>query len=163
MFLVYFCNRVTRRLCWGHKIHYFHIDHNAPCLPPSPPKVCIPRFPISSECNSRLSRNPRQWFCKICGGGGGGVKKVHYGLCENGEYNFFSNFGNAFLWAYFGCLPSIMRSSTTDILEFLTNAFIMHDLKTGLYADKLATFWMFPERFYRSFVLQMTLIHGSIR
>ena len=33
----------------------------------------------------------------------------------------------------------------------------MHELKTGLYADKFATFWIFPERYYRSFVLQMTL------
>ena len=70
---------------------------------------------------------------------------------------FFSNFGNAFRCAYFGSLPSIMRSSTTDFLEFLKNAFIMHELNYGLYADKLATFWMFPERLYRSFVLQMPL------
>ena len=34
----------------------------------------------------------------------------------------------------------------------------MHALKTGLYADKFATFWMFPKRFYHLFVLQMTLI-----
>ena len=34
----------------------------------------------------------------------------------------------------------------------------MHALKTGLNynADKFATFWMFPKRFYHSFVLQMT-------
>ena len=36
----------------------------------------------------------------------------------------------------------------------------MRELKTALYANKFATFWMFPERFYRSFVLQMTLIHS---
>ena len=53
---------------------------------------------------------------------------------------FFSNFGDAFRRPYFGCLPFIMRSSTTDILEFLKNAFIMHELKTGLYADKLTLF-----------------------
>ena len=34
----------------------------------------------------------------------------------------------------------------------------MHALKTGLYAGKFATFWMFPKSFYHSFVLQMTLI-----
>ena len=34
----------------------------------------------------------------------------------------------------------------------------MHALKTGLNTDKFATFWMFPKRFYHSFVLQMTLI-----
>ena len=32
----------------------------------------------------------------------------------------------------------------------------MHERKTGLYADKFATFWMFPERFYHAFVLQIT-------
>ena len=36
----------------------------------------------------------------------------------------------------------------------------MHTLKTGLNADKFATFWMFPKRFYHSFVLQMTLVHS---
>ena len=30
----------------------------------------------------------------------------------------------------------------------------MHALKSGLNIDKFATFWMFPERFYHSFVLQ---------
>ena len=38
----------------------------------------------------------------------------------------------------------------------------MRGLKTGLYADKFATFWMFPESFCRSFVLQMSLIHSTI-
>ena len=33
----------------------------------------------------------------------------------------------------------------------------MHVLKTELNADEFATFWMFPKRFYHSFVLQMTL------
>ena len=35
----------------------------------------------------------------------------------------------------------------------------MHELKTGLNADKFASFWMFPKIFYHSFVLSMTLIH----
>ena len=39
----------------------------------------------------------------------------------------------------------------------------MHALKTGLYADKFAPFWMFPKRFYHSFVLQMTLVHSRSR
>ena len=39
----------------------------------------------------------------------------------------------------------------------------MHVLKTGLNANKFATFWMFPKRFYLSFVLQMTLIHSRSR
>ena len=38
----------------------------------------------------------------------------------------------------------------------------MHELKTELYTDKWATFWMFIERFYRLFILQMTLIHPTI-
>ena len=38
----------------------------------------------------------------------------------------------------------------------------MHELKTGLNADKFATFWMHPESFYRLFVLQLTLIHTKI-
>ena len=29
----------------------------------------------------------------------------------------------------------------------------MHELKTGLNAEKFATFWMFLKRFYHSFVL----------
>ena len=29
----------------------------------------------------------------------------------------------------------------------------MHELKTELYTDKGATFWMFTERFYRLFIL----------
>ena len=45
-------------------IHYFHIDHNAPCLPP--------KFCITIVFN---------FFFR-----GGGVNKVRYGLCENGEY-----------------------------------------------------------------------------
>ena len=40
----------------------------------------------------------------------------------------------------------------------------MHVLKTGLNADKFATFWMFSKRFYHSaFVLQMTLIDSRSR
>ena len=38
----------------------------------------------------------------------------------------------------------------------------MRELKTGLYADKFATCCMFPESFYCSFVLQMSLIHPTI-
>ena len=39
----------------------------------------------------------------------------------------------------------------------------MHALKTGLNGEKFATFWMFPKRFYDSFILQMTLIHSTSR
>ena len=38
----------------------------------------------------------------------------------------------------------------------------MRELKTGLYADKFATFCMFPESFCRSFALQMSFIHFTI-
>ena len=34
--------------------------------------------------------------------------------------------------------------------------------RLDFYADKFATFWIFLEGFYRSFVLQMTLIHSTI-
>ena len=39
----------------------------------------------------------------------------------------------------------------------------MRALKTGLTADKFATFWMFPKSVYHSLVLQMTLIHSRSR
>ena len=44
-----------------------------------------------------------------------------------------------------------MGGISPDILEFLQNVLIMHELKTGLNADKFATFWMLPESFYRLF------------
>ena len=58
-------------------IHHFHIDHNAPCLPP---KILHNRelFPISPGCYSRPKRNQRQRlrnFCFFGGGGGGGGKQ----------------------------------------------------------------------------------------
>ena len=56
-------------------IHYFHIDHNATCLPPSPsPKIFIAgfQFPISPGYYSRLKRNPRHWLWIFFFFGGGG-------------------------------------------------------------------------------------------
>ena len=57
-------------------IHRFHIDHNAPCLPP---KILHNRelFPISPGCYSRPKRSQRQrlrnfFFWRAGGGGGGG-------------------------------------------------------------------------------------------
>ena len=38
----------------------------------------------------------------------------------------------------------------------------MHELKTGLDADKFATLCKFPESYCRSFVLQLSLIHSTI-
>ena len=33
----------------------------------------------------------------------------------------------------------------------------MNELKTGLYSEKYATFWVIQKRLYRSFILQVTL------
>ena len=60
-------------------IYYFHIDRNAPC--PPLPNFAQPLFPISPGCYSRPKRNHRQWLCKTLG-----VNKMHYGLCQNGEF-----------------------------------------------------------------------------
>ena len=67
-------------------IHYFHIDHKPPCLPPRILHNHCFHFLFFSflfyfRVLSRPKRNPRQWLCKIWG-----VNKMHYGLCENGEY-----------------------------------------------------------------------------
>ena len=38
----------------------------------------------------------------------------------------------------------------------------MHELKAGLlHADKFTTFWMLPNSFYHSFVLQMTFRYST--
>ena len=42
---------------------------------------------ISPGYYSRPKGNLRQWQCKIWGG----VNKVHYGLCEKGEFCFLSH------------------------------------------------------------------------
>ena len=58
-------------------IRHFHIDHNAPCLPPkSLHNLCL-RF-LLGRCNTPEKYNWKQWLCKIWG-----VNKVHYYLCEN--------------------------------------------------------------------------------
>ena len=67
-------------------VHYFHIDHNAPCLPPSPsPKIFITgfQFLLGITVVSREIQDTGYGFFFVGGGGGGGggVKKVHYGLC----------------------------------------------------------------------------------
>ena len=59
-------------------IHYFYIDHNAPCLhppPPPPPKFVITVITVVPR---EIKDNGYAFFF---GGGGGAVKKVHYGLC----------------------------------------------------------------------------------
>ena len=57
------------------------IDHNAPWLHPK-----ILPSDYFQLFYSQPKRNRRQLLCKIWGGGGGG--KLHYGLCENGEWNW---------------------------------------------------------------------------
>ena len=46
-------------------------------------------FPISPGYYSSPKRNRKQCVCKLLvggvGGGGEGVNKVHYGICENDE------------------------------------------------------------------------------
>ena len=49
-------------------IHHFHIDHNAPYLPPPPPNFASSLFPISPGYCSRSKRNRRRWLCKILRG-----------------------------------------------------------------------------------------------
>ena len=61
-------------------VHYFHIDHNAPCLLPQ----------NSSRRLYFTWRYWKQWLSSIFfwagGGGGGGVNRVYCGLFENGEF-----------------------------------------------------------------------------
>ena len=86
-------------------IHHFHVDHNAPCLPPPPPP---PNFaqPLSSISLGTTvlipRRNLKQWLCKCFFlGGGVGVNKVLYGLCENGElWSFWT------LWSLWSLLST---------------------------------------------------------
>ena len=63
-------------------IHHFHIDHNAPCLPPPPEKFhnrCF-QFLLGITVVSReIQDNGYAIFFFWMGGTG--VKKVHYGLC----------------------------------------------------------------------------------
>ena len=60
-------------------IHYFHIDHNAPCFPPTPPPPLPSKFFITviTVVPREIQDNGYAFFL------GGG--KVHYGLCYNRE------------------------------------------------------------------------------
>ena len=56
----------------------------------NPQNFAFSLFPVSPgyyHDYSRSKRNRRRWLCKPCGGGGG-VNKVHYGLCEKGEWEY---------------------------------------------------------------------------
>ena len=53
-------------------IHFFHIDHNAPC---SPCEI------LPNHCTQEKLET---MVCQILG-----INKEYYGLCENGEYKAF--------------------------------------------------------------------------
>ena len=70
-----FSDNLSQNSC----IHHYHIDHNAPCLPP---KI------LHNDCFQSLlgiTVVPREiednGYAKCWG-----VIKVHYGLCENTKY-----------------------------------------------------------------------------
>ena len=59
-------------------IHYFHIDHNAPCfIPPEFCKTIVSNSPGYNSCPTEIQDNDYAKFWE--------VNKVHYGLCENDE------------------------------------------------------------------------------
>ena len=59
-------------------IYHFYLDNNTPCFPWN---LAWPLYSISPGHYSYPKRNQTQWLCKIWW-----VNKVHYGLCENGEF-----------------------------------------------------------------------------
>ena len=69
-------------------IHYFHKDHNEPCLPP---KVLHNHCFQFLRGITMITVVPREieddGYANLGAGvgGGGGGYKVHYGLCEKGE------------------------------------------------------------------------------
>ena len=59
--------------------HYFHIDHNAPCFPLRIlHNHCFQILQGITVVPREIENNGYAKFW--------GVNKVHYGLCENGEY-----------------------------------------------------------------------------
>ena len=71
-------------------VHRFHIDHNTPCLvPQSLHNLCL-RFILGRLLYPEETENNGYafFFSGVAGRGegGGGVSKVHYGLCEDGEF-----------------------------------------------------------------------------
>ena len=70
-----------------------------------------------------------------------------------------------FLWINAFCFAQFHKNLSEefrDILELLyKKGIIMHALKTGLNADKFATFGCFWKGFITQFVLQMTLVHSK--
>ena len=69
------------------RIHYFHIDHNAPFLPPKILYIRCFQFPLGITVVPREIQDDR--YAKLWG-----VNKVHYGLCANGEFTFTWRFAD---------------------------------------------------------------------
>ena len=63
-------------------IYHFHIDHNALVYPP---KFCITIAFDFSWNDWNTQEKLEKMFMQFFFGRGGGVNKVQYGLCENGE------------------------------------------------------------------------------
>ena len=64
--------------------HYFHIDHNAPCLPPEFCITVVSKFSWVLQSSQEKSKTMVMQSFEG-GGGGGGGDKGHYGLYESGE------------------------------------------------------------------------------
>ena len=68
-----------------HCIHHFYKDHNAPCLPPKLWITIVLDFSWD-DCNTQenletmVMQDSGKWGW---GRGGGGVNRVHCGLCES--------------------------------------------------------------------------------
>ena len=69
-----------------HKIHHFHISHNAPYLPPKiSHNLCFSFLLGITAVQREIENNAYAKFGGGGGGGGGGTNKEHYGKCGNGE------------------------------------------------------------------------------
>ena len=63
-------------------IHHFHIDHNAPYLPPPPPILYKRVFQIFLGVGGVGRENGGKGYAKFCG-----EDKEHHGLCESSEFS----------------------------------------------------------------------------
>ena len=66
-------------------IRYFHIDHNAPCLPPKILHNYCFQFLLGNTVVQREIEDNGYAFFWGGEGRGAGVNKVHYGLCGNSD------------------------------------------------------------------------------
>ena len=79
-----FCRIVLWDCFRGLALHYFPMDHNAPCLPPRIlHNHCFPSLQGITVFRREIENSGSEKFFRW----GGGVNKVHYGLCENGEFS----------------------------------------------------------------------------